>query len=84
MYRILVLIHRVPCAITLHLREPGFLLHFSKQPSLYSTSHTLNRDLFVPKRDEMIRGLGKLHNEELHNLYSSPSVIRMIKSRRVI
>jgi hypothetical protein len=26
---------------------------------------------------------GKLHNEELHNLYSSPSIIRMIKSRRM-
>jgi hypothetical protein len=28
-------------------------------------------------------GWGKLHNEELHNLYSSPSIIRMIKSRRM-
>jgi hypothetical protein len=28
-------------------------------------------------------GWRKLHNEELHNLYSSPSMIRMIKSRRV-
>jgi hypothetical protein len=32
-----------------------------------------------PKRDEV----RKLHNEELHNLYSSPSIIRMIKSRRI-
>jgi hypothetical protein len=36
-----------------------------------------------PKRDEVIGGWGKLHNEELYNLYSSPSIIRMIKSRRV-
>jgi hypothetical protein len=28
-------------------------------------------------------GWKKLHNEELHNLYSSPSIIRIIKSRRV-
>jgi hypothetical protein len=28
-------------------------------------------------------GWMKLHNEELHNLYSSPSIIRMIKSRRM-
>jgi hypothetical protein len=28
-------------------------------------------------------GSRKLHNEELHNLYSSPSIIRMIKSRRM-
>jgi hypothetical protein len=33
-----------------------------------------------PKRDEVAGGWRKLHNEELHNLYSSPSIIRMIKS----
>jgi hypothetical protein len=38
------------------------------------------RRIFGPKRDEMI-GWRKLHNEELHNLYSSTSIIRMIKSR---
>jgi hypothetical protein len=36
--------------------------------------------IFGPKRDEVTGGWGKLHNEELHNLYSSPSIIRMIKS----
>jgi hypothetical protein len=41
------------------------------------------RRIFVPKRDEVTGGRRKLHNEELHNLYSSPSVIRMIKSRRM-
>jgi hypothetical protein len=35
-----------------------------------------------PKRDEMTGGWRKLYNEELHNLYSSPSIVRMIKSRR--
>jgi hypothetical protein len=39
--------------------------------------------IFGPKRDEVTGGWRKLHNEELHNLYSSPSIIRMIKSRRV-
>jgi hypothetical protein len=34
-------------------------------------------------RDEVTGGWRKLHNEELHNSYSSPSVIRMIKSRRI-
>jgi hypothetical protein len=34
------------------------------------------------KRDEVTGGWRKLHNEELHNLYSSPSIIRMMKSRR--
>jgi hypothetical protein len=39
--------------------------------------------IFGPKRDEEIGGWRKLHNEELHNLYSSPSIIIMIKSRRM-
>jgi hypothetical protein len=41
------------------------------------------RRIFGPNRDEMKGGWRKLHNEELHNLYSSPSIIRMIKSNRV-
>jgi hypothetical protein len=41
------------------------------------------RRIFVPKRDEMTGGWRKLHNEELHNLHSSLSIIRMIKSRRM-
>jgi hypothetical protein len=39
--------------------------------------------IFGPKRDEVTGGWRKLHNEELHNLYSSPSTIRMIKSRKM-
>jgi hypothetical protein len=39
------------------------------------------RRIFGPKRDEVTGDWRKLHNEELHNLYSSPSIIRMIKSR---
>jgi hypothetical protein len=41
------------------------------------------RRIFGPKRDEVMGGLTKLHNEVLHNLYSSPSIIRMIKLRRM-
>jgi hypothetical protein len=41
------------------------------------------RRIFGPKRDEVTGGWRKLHNEELHNLYSSPSIITMIKSRRM-
>jgi hypothetical protein len=41
------------------------------------------RRIFGPKRDEVTGGWRKLHNEELYNLYSSPSIIRMIKSRRM-
>jgi hypothetical protein len=39
--------------------------------------------LFGPKRDEVRVGWRKLHNEKLHNLYCSPSNIRMMKSRRM-
>jgi hypothetical protein len=39
--------------------------------------------MFGQKRDEETGGWRKLHNEELHNLHSSPSIIRMIKSRRM-
>jgi hypothetical protein len=41
------------------------------------------RRISGPRRDEVAGGRRKLHNEELHNLYSSPSIIRMIKSRRM-
>jgi hypothetical protein len=39
------------------------------------------RRIFGPKRDEVKGDWWKLHNEELHNLYSSPNIIRMIRSR---
>jgi hypothetical protein len=41
------------------------------------------RRIFGPKRDRVTGGWRKLYNEELHNLYSSPSIIRIIKSRRM-
>jgi hypothetical protein len=41
------------------------------------------RRILGPKRDKVTREWRKLHNEELHNLYSSPDTIRLIKSRRI-
>jgi hypothetical protein len=41
------------------------------------------RRIFRRKRDQVTGGWRKLHNEELHDLYSSPSIIRIIKSRRI-
>jgi hypothetical protein len=41
------------------------------------------RRIFGPKRDEVTGGWRKLHNEELPDFYSSPSIIRIIKSRRM-
>jgi hypothetical protein len=39
--------------------------------------------IFGPKRDEVMGQWKKLHSGELHNLYSSPAIIRQIKSRRM-
>jgi hypothetical protein len=39
--------------------------------------------IFGPKRDEVTGGWRKLHSEELHSLYSSPRINRMIMSRRM-
>jgi hypothetical protein len=41
------------------------------------------RRIFGPKRDDVTGDWRKLHNDELHNLYSSPNISRMIKSRRM-
>jgi hypothetical protein len=41
------------------------------------------KGIFGSNRDEVTGGWRKLHNEELHNLYSSPSIMRMFRSRRM-
>jgi hypothetical protein len=41
------------------------------------------RGIFGPKRDDVRGEWRKLHNGELHNLYSTPDIIRQIKSRRI-
>jgi hypothetical protein len=41
------------------------------------------RRIFGPKKDEVTRGWKNLHNKELCNLYFSPSIVKMIKSRRM-
>ena len=41
------------------------------------------RRIFGPRRDEVTGGSRRLHNEKLNDLYSSPSIVRVIKSRRM-
>jgi hypothetical protein len=41
------------------------------------------RRIFGPKRDQVTGEWRKLHNEELHNMYSSPDIIRKVKSTRM-
>jgi hypothetical protein len=43
----------------------------------------LLRRIFGPERDDVTGEWRKLHNEEFHDLYSSPSIIRIIKARRM-
>jgi hypothetical protein len=51
--------------------------------TIQSRTFVLLRRIFGQKRDEVTGGWRKLHNEELHKLNSSPSIIRMIKSKRM-
>jgi hypothetical protein len=41
------------------------------------------RAIFGPEREEVAGGWRRLHNEELHNLYTSPNIVRVIKSKRM-
>jgi hypothetical protein len=57
---------------------------FSFFPSAdYKILQTCVYHLFLPNREEVAGGWRRLHKEELHNLYASPNIIRVIKSRRM-
>jgi hypothetical protein len=58
-------------------------LTVSEEHKLTVFEYRMLRRIFGPKRDGMMGGWRKLHNEEVHNLYSLPSIIRIIKSRRM-
>jgi hypothetical protein len=55
----------------------------SEEHRLRMFENKVLRRIFGSKRDDMTGGWRKLHNEEFHSLYSSPSIIRMRKSRRM-
>jgi hypothetical protein len=58
-------------------------LRLSEEHRLRVFENGMLRRIFGPKRDEVTGEWRKLHNEEFHDLYSSPNIIRMIKSRRM-
>jgi hypothetical protein len=58
-------------------------LTLSEEHRLRVFKNRVLRRIFGPKRDEVTGDWRKLHNKELHNLSSSPSIIRMIKTRRM-
>jgi hypothetical protein len=59
------------------------LLTLREEHRLRVFENRVLRRIFGPKRDEVTGGRRKLHNEELRDLYSSPSIIRIIRSRRM-
>jgi hypothetical protein len=54
----------------------------SKEHRLRVSENRMLRRIFGPKREED-GSCRKLHNDELHNLYSSPNILKVIKSRKV-
>ena len=59
---------------SLTLREEGKLRVFENM---------VLRRIFGPRRDEVTEEWRRLHNEELNDLYCSPNIVRVIKSRRM-
>jgi hypothetical protein len=58
-------------------------LTLTEEQRLRVFENRMLRRIFGPKRDEATGEWGRLHNEELKDLYSSPNIIRVIKSRRL-
>ena len=58
-------------------------LTLREEPKLRVFENRVLRRIFGPKRDEVTREWRKLHNEELNDLYCSPNIVRVIKSRKI-
>jgi len=76
MYRNIILL------VVLYMYET-WLLTLKDERRLRVFESRVLRGIFGPKRDEVTGELRKLHNEELNDLYCSPNIIRVIKSRRM-
>ena len=57
--------------------------HTGEERRLRLFENRVLRGIFGPKRDEVTREWRKLHNEKLNDLYSSPNIVRVTKSRRM-
>jgi hypothetical protein len=54
---------------------------FKEERKVRGFENRVLREIFGPKREELIREWRKLHNEEFHGLYCSPPILRVIKWR---
>jgi hypothetical protein len=68
--------------MALYVRET-WSLTLREEHRLRVFENRMLRRIVGLKRDEVTGDWRKLYNEELHNLYSSPNIIRTIKSRRI-
>jgi hypothetical protein len=68
--------------VVLHMIETWPLI-LREEHRLKVFAKRVLRTICGPNKDEVIGGWRKLHSEELHNVYSSPNIITMIKSRRM-
>jgi len=59
------------------------LLTLREERKLRVFENMVLRRIFGPRRDEVTGEWSRLHNEELSDLYSSPNIVRVIKSRRI-
>ena len=64
-------------------RQINWSLTLKEEHRLRVFENKVLRKIFGAKKDEITRGWRKLHNVELHALYSSPNIIRSLKSRRL-
>jgi hypothetical protein len=70
-------------AVVLHGRET-WSLTLREERRLGVFEKRVLRRIFLPIRDEIISGWRKLHNEELHNSFSSPNIMIMMKTKKII
>jgi len=54
------------------------------QHGLWVFENRVLRKIFGTKREEVAGGRGRLHNNELHKFYTSPNIIKVSKSRKIM
>jgi uncharacterized membrane protein len=72
-------VHTYEMSVNFNVTTRRYIPEDSKHHRLRVFENRVLRRIFGPKRDEVTGELRKLHNEELHILYSSPDIIRQIK-----